>query len=210
METKVLKPSESALTLAAGLLREGKLVGIPTETVYGLGADALNPEAVKRIFEAKGRPGDNPLIVHIAGADELDALISVEPSENARKLMEAFWPGPLTLIFPRAERVPLCTTGGPNTVAVRMPSHPVARELISKSGLAIAAPSGEEDEYLTRDSLKFHSRMGYEFVGKFKHNGHKFGRWYNLVWMEKHIGKHAADMPRPKSTALTEVGYGNT
>ena len=68
---------------------------------------------------------------------------------------------------------------------------------------AIAAPSGEEDEYLTRDSLKFHSRMGYEFVGKFKHNGHKFGRWYNLVWMEKHIGKHAADMPRPKT--LDEV-----
>ena len=142
MKTQVLKPTEAALERAAGLLRSGALVGIPTETVYGLGADALNPEAVKRIFEAKGRPGDNPLIVHIAEVGELEPLIAVEPNENAKKLMEAFWPGPLTLIFPRSERVPLCTTGGLNTVAVRMPSHPVARELILRSGLSIAAPSG--------------------------------------------------------------------
>ena len=127
---------------AAELIQSGALVGIPTETVYGLGADALNPEAVRSIFEAKGRPGDNPLIVHIAETAELMPLISVEPSENARKLMEAFWPGPLTLIFPKSEKVPMCTTGGLNTVAVRMPSHPVARELIRRSGLSIAAPSG--------------------------------------------------------------------
>lgn len=142
MKTQVLKPDEHALALAAQLLRRGELVGIPTETVYGLGADALNPEAVRSIFEAKGRPGDNPLIVHIAALSELDALIRVQPGESARRLMAAFWPGPLTLIFPRAERVPLRTTGGLDTVAVRMPSHPIARELIRRSGLPIAAPSG--------------------------------------------------------------------
>ena len=142
MKTQVLKPNEAALDMAAELLKGGSLVGIPTETVYGLGADALNPEAVKRIFDAKGRPGDNPLIVHIADIAALRPLISAEPSKNSRKLMDAFWPGPLTLIFPRSEIVPLCTTGGLNTVAVRMPSHPVARELILRSGLCIAAPSG--------------------------------------------------------------------
>ncbi|MBQ8506724.1 MAG: threonylcarbamoyl-AMP synthase [Clostridia bacterium] len=142
MKTQVLKPDSAALELAAGLIRSGKLVGIPTETVYGLGANALDPEAVASIFEAKGRPGDNPLIVHIAEISELRPLIAAEPSENARKLMEAFWPGPLTLIFPRSEKVPLRTTGGLNTVAVRMPAHPVAREVIRMSGLPIAAPSG--------------------------------------------------------------------
>ena len=142
MNTLVLKPEEKALRQAAELLKEGKLVGIPTETVYGLGADALNPEAVKSIFEAKGRPGDNPLIVHIADVKELAPLISVEPCENAKKLMDAYWPGPLTLIFPKSEKVPMCTTGGLNTVAVRMPSHPVARQLIEMSGLPVAAPSG--------------------------------------------------------------------
>ena len=142
METKVLKPDTGAIELAAGLLRDGGLVGIPTETVYGLGANALDPQAVARIFEAKGRPGDNPLIVHIAERSELRPLIAVEPSPIAQKLMDAFWPGPLTLIFPRSERVPLRTTGGLNTVAVRMPSHPVAREVILRSGLPIAAPSG--------------------------------------------------------------------
>lgn len=142
METRVLKPDTAALELAASLLREGKLVGIPTETVYGLGANALDPQAVASIFEAKGRPGDNPLIVHIADIAELRTLIAVEPSAHAKKLMEAFWPGPLTLIFPRAAKVPLRTTGGLDTVAVRMPSHPVAQEVIRRSGLPIAAPSG--------------------------------------------------------------------
>ncbi len=142
METKVLKPDAAALEMAAGLLRDGKLVGIPTETVYGLGANALDPAAVASIFEAKGRPGDNPLIVHIADRSELRPLIAAEPSPIAEKLMDAFWPGPLTLIFPRSGQVPLRTTGGLDTVAVRMPSHPVAREVIRLSGLPIAAPSG--------------------------------------------------------------------
>lgn len=142
MKTRVLKADEAALREAAALIRAGKLVGIPTETVYGLGADALNPDAVRAIFEAKGRPGDNPLIVHIANIDELRPLIAAEPSPAARALAAACWPGPLTMIFPRAPRVPLRTTGGLETVAVRMPAHPVARRLIELSGAPIAAPSG--------------------------------------------------------------------
>ena len=133
MNTHVLKPDESAIQLAAGLIREGKLVGIPTETVYGLGADALNPEAVASIFEAKGRPGDNPLIVHIDDMEELRPLIAVEPSPAARALMAAYWPGPLTLIFPKSDRVPLRTTGGLDTVGVRCPDHPVTRAIIQLS-----------------------------------------------------------------------------
>lgn len=142
MKTRVLKPDDAALSEAAALLREGKLVGIPTETVYGLGANALDTQAVQDIFTAKGRPGDNPLIVHIAKMDELRPLIACEPSANALKLAEVFWPGPLTMIFPRSEKVPLRTTGGLETVAVRMPAHPVAQKLIRLSGVPIAAPSG--------------------------------------------------------------------
>lgn len=142
MKTRVLMPDEAALNKAAALIREGELVGIPTETVYGLGANALNPDAVRNIFEAKGRPGDNPLIVHISCMDELAPLIAAAPSPAALKLAEAYWPGPLTMIFPRSENVPLRTTGGLETVAVRMPAHPVAREVIRLSGLPIAAPSG--------------------------------------------------------------------
>ena len=142
MKTRVLKPNEEALREAAALIREGRLVGFPTETVYGLGANALNADAVRDIFIAKGRPGDNPLIAHIAHPADLRPLISGAPSQNAQLLMDAFWPGPLTLIFPKSEIVPLRTTGGLDTVAVRMPSHPIARALIEYSGVPIAAPSG--------------------------------------------------------------------
>jgi len=142
LKTRVMKPDEAALSEAAELIREGKLVGLPTETVYGLGANALNPDAVRDIFEAKGRPGDNPLIVHISAMDELRPLISCEPSPAALRLAEAYWPGPLTMIFPRSEVVPLRTTGGLNTVAVRMPAHPVAQEVIRRAGVPVAAPSG--------------------------------------------------------------------
>lgn len=142
LNTRVLVPDEAALKEAAALIRSGKLVGIPTETVYGLGADALNPEAVCAIFEAKGRPSDNPLIAHIAHIEELRPLISGAPSPAALALADAHWPGPLTMIFPKSEIVPLRTTGGLQTVAVRMPSHPVARRLIELSGTPIAAPSG--------------------------------------------------------------------
>lgn len=142
MKTRILKPDHAALNEAAELLREGKLVGFPTETVYGLAANALNEQAVRDIFEAKGRPGDNPLIVHIADKADLEPLIRVKPSPAAIKLMDAFWPGPLTLIFPKSEKVPLRTTGGLDSVAVRMPGHPIALELIRRSALPIAAPSG--------------------------------------------------------------------
>ncbi|SHI62821.1 L-threonylcarbamoyladenylate synthase [Parasporobacterium paucivorans] len=125
---------------ASEILRNGGLVAFPTETVYGLGADALNGEASRKIYEAKGRPSDNPLIIHIAEMNSLEFLVG-EVNEDARILMEKFWPGPLTLIFKKTDRVPYSTTGGLETVAVRMPSHPVAIALIRDSGICIAAPS---------------------------------------------------------------------
>ncbi len=113
---------------------------MPTETVYGLAANAFDPAAVKKIFEAKGRPQDNPLIVHIADMDALTSIVSSVP-ENALKLAERFWPGPLTIIMPRSPRVPPIVSCGLDTVAVRMPSHPIAAALIRASGVPLAAPS---------------------------------------------------------------------
>ncbi len=128
------------LTEASSIIRSGGLVAFPTETVYGLGADALNPKASKRIYEAKGRPSDNPLIVHIARLSDLEA-ITAGISDKALLLAERFWPGPLTMIFQKNDTVPLETTGGLDTVAVRMPNHPVALALIAESTGYIAAPS---------------------------------------------------------------------
>ncbi len=129
---------------AVALLRAGGLVAFPTETVYGLGADAGNPAAVARIFAAKGRPADHPLIVHLAGADLLDAWAREVP-EAARRLAAAFWPGPLTLILKRAARVPDAVTGGQDTVGLRVPNQPLALELLKRfagaEGNGIAAPS---------------------------------------------------------------------
>lgn len=125
---------------AGDLIAAGELVAFPTETVYGLGGDALHPEAAKKIYEAKGRPSDNPLIVHIAEVSDLERVAKEVP-EQARKLAEAFWPGPLTMVVWKNENVPYATTGGLDTVAVRMPNHPVALELIRRSGKMIAAPS---------------------------------------------------------------------
>lgn len=129
-----------SLQEAAGIIRDGGLVAFPTETVYGLGADAMNAEAAARIYEAKGRPSDNPLIVHIADREQVDLLAENVP-ETAKKIMEAFWPGPLTIILNKKKEVPHGTTGGLDTVAIRMPSHPVAQALIRESGCMIAAPS---------------------------------------------------------------------
>lgn len=149
MYTEMIKISEDhnskaqlieALQPAIDVLKSGGTVVIPTETVYGLAADALSENAVGKIYEAKGRPSDNPLIIHISDRTMLDTLV-VGVSEIAEKLMEAFWPGPLTLIFNKRKAVPLKTTGGLNTVAVRMPSHEVARLLIEVSRVPIAAPS---------------------------------------------------------------------
>lgn len=145
METKVLhiNPTEfreEELSDACEILRAGGLVAFPTETVYGLGGDALRKEASRNIYSAKGRPSDNPLIVHIGDMESLYAVADMV-SLKAEKLAEAFWPGPLTMIFRKKEIVPHSTTGGLDTVAVRMPSHPLALALIRQSGLYIAAPS---------------------------------------------------------------------
>jgi L-threonylcarbamoyladenylate synthase len=129
-----------ALQNAAALLRQNGTVAFPTETVYGLGANALDAAAIDSIYTAKGRPSDNPLIVHISRRDMLDALVETI-SDTARNLMDAFWPGPMTLIFKKRPAVPDKVTGGLDTVAVRMPSHAVAKALIELSGLPIAAPS---------------------------------------------------------------------
>lgn len=133
-------PGDAAIREAAGLIRAGRLVAFPTETVYGLGADGLNAIAVARIFAAKGRPHDNPLILHVAETAGLELLAKQVP-ETARVLAERFWPGPLTLVVPRSERVPDETTAGLQTVAVRCPDHPVALALIRAAGVPIAAPS---------------------------------------------------------------------
>ena len=122
------------------MIRAGELVAFPTETVYGLGADALHPEASKKIYAAKGRPSDNPLIVHISKFEDLVSIAREVPPQ-AKKLADAFWPGPLTMIVWKNDRVPYETTGGMDTVAIRMPKHPVALRLIEGSGCLIAAPS---------------------------------------------------------------------
>lgn len=131
---------KSELERAAAILKEGGLVAFPTETVYGLGADGLNPDAARKIYEAKGRPSDNPLIIHIADFKDLE-MLTLEVTESVKKLADAFWPGPLTMILKKSSQVPHDTTGGLDTVAIRMPSHPIARQLIAYSGIKIAAPS---------------------------------------------------------------------
>ncbi|MGW1537641.1 L-threonylcarbamoyladenylate synthase [Streptomyces aureus] len=125
---------------AAGVLRAGGLVALPTETVYGLGANAEDPAAVSRIFQVKGRPPSHPLIVHIAAVDQLDDWVEEVPA-TARLLAEHFWPGPLTLVLRRGDRVPLEATGGLETVAVRVPDHPLALALLSAFGGGVTAPS---------------------------------------------------------------------
>ena len=138
----VLDPAlrQASIDTAGSLLKKGRLVIIPTETVYGLAANALDPEAVKAIFAAKGRPQDNPLIVHVSNFDEIAPLVKEVPA-TARKLAEKFWPGPLTMVMPKSGLVPDVTSGGLDTVAVRMPSHLTARQIIEKAGVPLAAPS---------------------------------------------------------------------
>lgn len=140
METRHLQPNPEGIDQAAHLLAAGELVAIPTETVYGLAADAMNSEAVSSIYVAKGRPSDNPLIVHIADFKDWEPLVTHIP-DNAQKLAEAYWPGPLTIILPASDRVPKVVTGGLTTVAVRFPAHPIAQAVILRSGCPLAAPS---------------------------------------------------------------------
>jgi len=138
MQTRILAPQE--IDEAARLLAEGQVVAFPTETVYGLGANALNPHAVAAIFAAKGRPQDNPLIVHVSSGEKAEALVK-EVSPQARLLMERFWPGPLTLVLPKTEQIPPVVTAGLSTVAVRVPDHPVALALLEAVDFPLAAPS---------------------------------------------------------------------
>lgn len=147
METELLniesvssEQKTAALRKAGEIIREGGLVAFPTETVYGLGADALNAEAAAKIYAAKGRPSDNPLIVHIHDISQVYEIAEEVPDE-AKAVMEKFWPGPLTIILNKKSCVPDGTTGGLHTVAIRMPSHPIARDFIRESGRMIAAPS---------------------------------------------------------------------
>lgn len=145
IETIVIKvnkqnPEKALIKKGADIIRSGGLVAFPTETVYGLGANGLDEEAVRKIFIAKGRPQDNPLILHVAEKDQVPPLVEFI-SKEAEELMEKFWPGPLTLLFKRSKLVPDCITAGLDTVAIRMPNHPVASALIKASGVPIAAPS---------------------------------------------------------------------
>ena len=142
MKTTLLTPEtdENAVKTAAELIRAGEVVGMPTETVYGLAANALNGEAVKKIFLAKGRPQDNPLIVHIADFDQIYDLCPAVPPQ-AKLLADAFWPGPLTMIVPKGDCIPDEVSCGLDTVGIRLPSHPMARALIRESGVPLAAPS---------------------------------------------------------------------
>ncbi|ESS72620.1 Sua5/YciO/YrdC/YwlC family protein [Methyloglobulus morosus KoM1] len=140
MKTNIQTANQETIQLAAELLHQGKLVAIPTETVYGLGADAKNPEAVKRIFAAKGRPADHPLIVHILDKAALEEW-AIEIPEIAWKLADRFWPGPLTIVLKKHPDVPMEVTGGQNTVALRVPNHPVTLSVLRAFGGGIAAPS---------------------------------------------------------------------
>ncbi len=140
MDTLMLSPSEDDIQVAAELLKESEVVAIPTETVYGLAANAFDEEAVRKIFKAKGRPCDNPLIVHISDLDMIKDIASEVPA-LAMKCAERFWPGPLTMIMPKSDRIPLVTSGGLDTVGIRFPSDRCAHRIIEKCGFPLAAPS---------------------------------------------------------------------
>ncbi len=153
-----LLPDPDSIARAAEVLRQGGLVAFPTETVYGLGAHALDAAAVQRIFIAKGRPASNPVIIHIAELDQVHALASSWP-ETAARLAERFWPGPLTLVLPRRDAVPDVVTAGGPTVAIRLPAHPVALALLRASGIPIAAPSANRSMELS-PTLAWHVLRG--------------------------------------------------
>lgn len=140
METKLLPANEESVNLACELLKKGEVVAIPTETVYGLAGNSADGEAIKKIFEAKGRPADNPLIVHISNTQMLNGIVS-EFNQDAQRLAKAFWPGALTIIMPRGSKVCKETSAGLDSVGVRMPANEIARNIIEKSGVAFSAPS---------------------------------------------------------------------
>jgi L-threonylcarbamoyladenylate synthase len=140
MKTRIFGTREYDIKKAAEILKNGGLVAFPTETVYGLGADAFDAEAVKKVYEAKGRPSDNPMIVHIGEASDISKLTN-SVTEDMKKLMEAFWPGPMTMVVPAKNEIPRVTTGGLDTVAVRLPNNDITRKLIKESGVMLVGPS---------------------------------------------------------------------
>jgi len=159
-------PDADAIARAAELLRRGGLVVFPTETVYGLGANALNPAAIARVYEAKGRPSRNPLIVHVDSVSQA-ASLTRRWTPLAQKLVDQFWPGPLTIVLPRSRVVPLGATGGGDTVAIRWPAHPVARALIAAAGVPVAAPSANRSTELsptTADHVLSGLRDGFDLL----------------------------------------------
>ena len=145
MSSRIVLPDEAALTEAAQRLCAGELVAFPTETVYGLGANALDAVAVAKIYAAKGRPATNPIIVHVASVEQAKALAKTWPS-IADELAAAHWPGPLTLVLEKADGIPDIVTAGGTTVGIRIPNHPVALELLRRAGVPIAAPSANRSE----------------------------------------------------------------
>jgi L-threonylcarbamoyladenylate synthase len=155
---KIHKPTEENLRRAADIIAGGGLVAFPTETVYGLGADAFNARAVARVFEAKARPSFDPLIVHVFSVEHVER-VARGLNAKARALAETLWPGPLTLVLPKLEAVPDIVTSGLPTVAVRLPDHPVAREIIRLSGSAVAAPSANPFGYLSPTRAEHVARM---------------------------------------------------
>ncbi|MDD7158563.1 MAG: L-threonylcarbamoyladenylate synthase [Firmicutes bacterium] len=162
MKTEIFVPSEENYEKCGRLIRSGELVAFPTETVYGLGANALDPEAVKKVYLAKGRPSDNPLIVHIASPDDIDKVARSVP-DKARLVIEKFMPGSVTVVMPKRPEIPDCVTGGLDTVAVRMPLHPVALEFIRACGVPICAPSANTS---TRPSPTLASHVYDDLGGK--------------------------------------------
>ena len=162
MKTEIFVPTKENYEKCGKLIREGELVAFPTETVYGLGANALNPEAVKKVYLAKGRPSDNPLIVHIASPDDIDKVARSVP-DKARLVIEKFMPGSVTVVMPKRPEIPDCVTGGLDTVAVRMPIHPVALEFIRACGVPICAPSANTS---TRPSPTLASHVYDDLGGK--------------------------------------------
>src|SRR5437870_407323 len=153
MQTEVLRvsadrPERESIARATKIIRAGGLVAFPTETVYGLGANALAEAAVARIFAAKGRPSRNPLIVHVPDTQTAASLVSVWP-EAAERLATRFWPGPLTLVLPKSDRIPAMVTAGGETLALRVPAHPVALALLRETGLPLGAPSANRSSKLS-------------------------------------------------------------
>ncbi|NDC38416.1 MAG: threonylcarbamoyl-AMP synthase, partial [Proteobacteria bacterium] len=147
----ILVPNAATIQRAGSAIRRGQLVGFPTETVYGLGANAFCPEAIREVYRLKGRPASNPLIVHIASIDELSVVTAMLSTQQQHWLLQLapLWPGPLSLVLPRNESLPSAVSAGHPSVAVRIPNHPVALELIREAGTPIAAPSANRSNYIS-------------------------------------------------------------